>query len=126
MVILISIAIAKHMLTEALSHLQIYFSSMQAEERRELASSVECYLKENPESTVHDALNSILDIVYLSLKELNREFIKQYSVPLCCKKFTFNFARAMQLFFKDTDGFSISSKEIKDQIFKVLINQVPI
>lgn len=98
----------------------------QAEERKELASSVECYLKDNPESTEEDALNRIIGIVYLSLKELNREFIKQDNVPLCCKKFTFNFARAMQLFFKDRDGFSISSHEIKDQIFKVLIDQVPV
>eukprot|EP00253_Pinus_taeda_P006805 PITA_06805 len=115
-----------HHLVELTTRLTDDARDFQAEERRELASSVECYLKDNPESTVDDALNSVLDIVYLSLKELNREFIKQDSVPLCCKKFTFNFARAMQLFFKHRDGFSISTEEIKDQIFKVLINQVPI
>jgi hypothetical protein len=95
-------------------------------EHGELASSVECYLKDNPEFTVEDALNHTTGIVYRSLKELNWEFIKHDSVPLCCKKFVFNFARSMQLFFKDTDGFSNSTKEIKDQIFKVLIDQVPV
>jgi hypothetical protein len=100
---------------------------MKAEkEHGELASSVECYLKDNPEFTVEDALNHTTGIVYRSLKELNWEFIKHDSVPLCCKKFVFNFARSMQLFFKDTDGFSNSTKEIKDQIFKVLIDQVPV
>lgn len=115
-----------HHLAELTCRLTDDARDFQAEERRELASSVECYLKDNPESTVKDALNRIIDIVYLSLKELNREFIKHDSVPLCCKKFTFNFPKAAQLFYKDEDGFSISTKEIKDHIFNVLIDQVPI
>nr|ADE76635.1 unknown [Picea sitchensis] len=95
-------------------------------EHGEIASSIECYMKENPDSSVENALNHIKGILHLSLEELNWEFIKQDSVPLCCKKFTFNIARGLQFLFKYGDGISISDKEVKDQIFKLLVDQVPI
>jgi len=90
-----------------------------------MASSLECYMKENPESTVENALNHIKGILNRSLEEFNWEFIKQDSVPMCCKKFTFNIARGVQFLYKYRDGFYISDKEVKDQIFKILVHQVP-
>uniref|UniRef100_A0A0G7ZP14 Putative terpene synthase, PgTPS26 n=1 Tax=Picea glauca TaxID=3330 RepID=A0A0G7ZP14_PICGL len=95
-------------------------------ERGDLASVIECYLKDNPESTVEDALNHFHGILDLSLKELNLEFMKKDSVPLCCKKYVYNFIRAVQLLTKYRDGFNTSDKETKDQIFKVLIEPVPL
>jgi hypothetical protein len=95
-------------------------------ERGEIASSIECYMKENPDSSVENALNHLEGILHLSLEELNWEFIKQDTVPLCCKKFTFNIVRGVQFLYKYGDGLSISNKEVKDQIFKILIDQVPI
>nr|ACN40827.1 unknown [Picea sitchensis] len=96
----------------------------QEKERGEIASSLECYLKDNPESTREDALNHIKGILDLSVSELNWEFLKHDNVPLCCKKFTFNFARGMHFLFKYKDGVSISDNEVKDQILKVLIEPV--
>jgi hypothetical protein len=83
-------------------------------------------MKENPDSSVENALNHIKGIFRVSLEELNWEFIKQDCVPLCCKKFIFNIARGLQFLYKYGDGISISNKEVKDQIFKILIDQVPI
>ena len=54
----------------------IFHFALQEKERKELASSVQCYLKDNPESIGENASNRIIDIIYLSLKELNQEFIK--------------------------------------------------
>jgi hypothetical protein len=96
----------------------------QERERGEIASSLECYLKDNPESTPENALNHIKGILDLSVSELNWEFLKHDNVPLCCKKFSFNLARAMHLLLKYNDGFSNSDGEVKDQILKVLIEQV--
>lgn len=95
-------------------------------ERGEIASIVECYMKENPGSTLENALNHIKDILHHSLEELNREFMKQDSVPLCCKKFTFNIARGIQFLYKYGDGICISDKEVKEQIIKIIVEQVPI
>lgn len=95
-------------------------------EHGETASIIECYMKENPDSTVENALNHIMGILHLSLQQLNREFLKEDSVPLCCKKFTFNTARCLQFIFRYGDGLSVSNKDVKDQIFKILVHQVPI
>lgn len=95
-------------------------------ERGEMASIIECYIKDNPDSTVENALNQIKGILHLSLEEMNGEFLKQDSVPLCCKKFTFNITRGLQFLYKYGDGISISNNEVKDQIFKILVEQVPI
>lgn len=92
----------------------------------EIASIIECYMKDNPDSTLENALNHIKGILHLSLQELNREFLKEDSVPLCCKKFTFNIARGLQFLFRYGDGISVSNNEVKDQIFKILVEQVPI
>lgn len=95
-------------------------------ERGEMASIIECHKKDNPDSTEENALNQVKGILHLSLEEMNREFLKQDSVPLCCKKFTFNITRGLQFLYKYGDGISISDKEVKDQIFKILVQQVPI
>eukprot|EP01018_Ginkgo_biloba_P029634 Gb_38696 [translate_table: standard] len=92
----------------------------------ELISSIWSYLKDNPEATEEDALNHINGIIDHSLMELNREFLKTDDIPLCCKKMISNISKGCQFFYRHGDGFSISSKEIKDQIFKILIHPVPI
>lgn len=108
-----------------LSDLSLLIAMKQEKERGENALIMECYMKDNPDSTVEDALNHMKGILRLSLEELNWEFIKADSVPLCCKKFTFNMARGAQFMYKYGDGLSVSDKEVKDQIFKILIDQVP-
>ena len=96
----------------------------QEKERGEVASSLECYLKDNPECTPEDALNHMKGILDLSVSQMNLEFLKHDNVPLCCKRFSFNLARGMQFLFKYKDFVSISDKEVKDQILKVLIEPV--
>lgn len=95
-------------------------------ERGEIVSSLECYLRDNPECTWEDALNHMKGILDHSVSELNWEFLKEDNVPLSCKKFTFNLARGLHFLFHYKDGISITDKEIKDQIFKVLIEPVPL
>eukprot|EP00253_Pinus_taeda_P027867 PITA_27867 len=96
----------------------------QEKERGELASSLQCYLKDNPECAREDALNHMKGILDLSVSQLNWEFLNHDNVPLCCKRFTFNVARGMHFLYKYKDFVSISDKEVKDQIFKVLMDPV--
>eukprot|EP00253_Pinus_taeda_P013031 PITA_13031 len=90
-------------------------------EHGEVASTIECYVKDNPECTCEDALNHMKGILDLSVSQLNWEFLKHDNVPLCCKRFTFNLARGMHFLFKYNDGITLTDNEVKDQIFKVLI-----
>ena len=96
----------------------------QEKERGEVASSLECYVKDNPECTREDALYHMKGILDLSVSQLNWEFLKHDNVPLCCKRFTFNLARGMHFLFKYEDFVSISDSEVKDQVFKLLMEPV--
>lgn len=95
-------------------------------DRGEMASSIGCYIKDNPDSTVENSYNQIEGFLHLALQELNWEFHKEDSVPLCCKKFTFNIIRGVKFIFRYGDGLSVSNKEVKDQIFKLFVDQVAI
>ena len=81
-------------------------------------------MKENPESTMENALNHIKCILHQSLEELNCEFMKQDNVPFCCKKFIFNVARGIQFIYKYRDEYDISISD--SEIIKILVDHVPI
>nr|Q675L0.1 RecName: Full=Longifolene synthase; Short=PaTPS-Lon [Picea abies]AAS47695.1 longifolene synthase [Picea abies] len=88
----------------------------------ELASGIECYVKDNPECTLEDASNHLNGLLDLTVKELNWEFVRHDSVALCFKKFAFNVARGLRLIYKYRDGFDVSNQEMKTHIFKILID----
>eukprot|EP01018_Ginkgo_biloba_P025693 Gb_11595 [translate_table: standard] len=81
--------------------------------RGEVASSIACYMKDNPGCTEEDALKHIEDLYDHSFKELNWEFLKPDEAnndSLCeTKKHAFNLARGLQFFYTHGDGLSVSS-----------------
>lgn len=116
-----------HELLELMGRLSDDVRDFQDEkENGQMASSVECYVRDHPGCTVEDALQSINGILDLSFKELNWEFLKHDAVPLRCKKFSFNYGKSTQILYRHGDGFTFSDKEMKDQILKVLIHHVPL
>eukprot|EP00253_Pinus_taeda_P005101 PITA_05101 len=96
--------------------------------RGELASSIECYIKDHPECTEEEALNHIYGILEPAVKELTREFLKpgDDDVPFACRKMLFEETRASMVIYKDGDGFSESKWEVRDNIKKCLINPIPL
>eukprot|EP00253_Pinus_taeda_P017099 PITA_17099 len=96
--------------------------------RGELASSIECYMKDHPECTEEEALNHIYDILEPAVKELTREFLKpgDDDVPFACRKMLFEETRVTMAIFKDGDGFSVSKWEAKDNIKECLIDPIPL
>eukprot|EP01018_Ginkgo_biloba_P010669 Gb_38829 [translate_table: standard] len=93
--------------------------------RGELASSIECYMKDNPGSTEEVALDHIYSIINTCLKEFNWEFLKPDNVPLCIKKLLFNSGRMVIVMYKHGDGISISRDKIKRHITEILIELIP-
>eukprot|EP01018_Ginkgo_biloba_P010660 Gb_09307 [translate_table: standard] len=93
--------------------------------RGELASSIECYMKDNPGSTEEAALDHIYGIINTCLKEFNWEFLKPDNVPLCVKKLLFNGGRMVILMYKHGDGVSNSRDKIKRHIAEILIESIP-
>eukprot|EP00253_Pinus_taeda_P021517 PITA_21517 len=96
--------------------------------RGELASSIECYMKDHPECTEEEALNHIYGILEPAVKELTREFLKpgDDDVPLACRKMLFEETRVTMVIFKDGDGFGVSKWEVKDNIKECLIDPIPL
>lgn len=95
--------------------------------RGELASSIECYMKDHPGCKEEEALNHIYGILEAAVKELTREFLKADDhVPLACKKMIFDETRVTMVIFKDGDGFGISKWEVKDHIKECLIEPLPL
>jgi len=94
--------------------------------RGELASSIECYMKDHPECTEEEALNHIYGILEPAVKELSMEFLKPDDVPFPCKKMLFEETRVTMVIFKDGDGFGVSKLEVKDNIKECLIDPLPL
>eukprot|EP01018_Ginkgo_biloba_P025685 Gb_08213 [translate_table: standard] len=98
--------------------------------RGEVASSVACYMKDNPECTEEDALKYIDAVVDDSFKGLNWEVLKPENITndsMCnIKKHAFNIARGLQFFYTQGDGFSDTATDINDYVRKVLVEPVPI
>eukprot|EP01018_Ginkgo_biloba_P004092 Gb_24809 [translate_table: standard] len=101
--------------------------TFQAEKARgELASSIECYMKDHPGSTEEEALNHLYAILDPAIKELTRQFLNPHdNVPLPCKKMLFDETRVTMVIFRDGDGFGVSKKEVKDYIKETLIQPLP-
>jgi len=94
--------------------------------RGELASTIECYMKDHPECTEEEALNHIYGILEATVKELSMEFLKPDDVPFPCKKMLFEETRVTMVILKDGDGFGVSKWEVKDIIKECLIDPLPL
>eukprot|EP01018_Ginkgo_biloba_P025771 Gb_19685 [translate_table: standard] len=98
--------------------------------RGEVASSVSCYMKDNPGCKEEDALKYIDAVVDDLFKGLNWELFKPDNINndsmWNIKKHAFNIARGTQFFYTHRDGFKDSATDINDHVRKALIEPVPI
>ena len=99
---------------------------MKAERSRgEEASSISCYMKDNPGATEEDALNHINAMIGEKIKELNWELLKPDSnVPISSKKHAFDILRAFYHLYKYRDGFSIANNETKNLVMRTVFEPV--
>eukprot|EP00253_Pinus_taeda_P007604 PITA_07604 len=95
----------------------------QAERSRvEEASSISCYMKDNPRATEEDALNHIKSMIEEKMKEINWEFLKpDNNVPISSKKHAFDILRAFYHLYKYRDGFSIANSETKNLVMRTVL-----
>eukprot|EP00253_Pinus_taeda_P014647 PITA_14647 len=95
----------------------------QAERSRgEEASSISCYMKDNPGATEEDALNHIKSMIEEKMKEINWEFLKpDTNVPISSKKHAFDILRAFYHLYKYRDGFSIANSETKNLVMRTVL-----
>nr|Q84KL5.1 RecName: Full=Alpha-farnesene synthase [Pinus taeda]AAO61226.1 alpha-farnesene synthase [Pinus taeda] len=98
----------------------------QAERSRgEQASSISCYMKDNPGSTEEDALSHVNAMIGDKIPEFNWEFMKPSKAPISSKKYAFDILRAFYHLYKYRDGFSIAKIETKKLVMRTVLDPVP-
>nr|QIB02638.1 cedrol synthase [Taiwania cryptomerioides] len=90
------------------------------------ASAISCYMRDHLDCSEGDALNHIIKLNTKLLKEIIKEFLKPNNIFLDWEKICVNSTRGVQFFYIFGDGFTYCQKEIKHQIFKVLIEPVEV
>lgn len=95
--------------------------------RGEEASSISCYMHDNPGSTEEEALNHINGMIEDIIKELNWELLRpDINVPISSKKHAFEISRGFHHFYKHRDGYTVSNIETKDLVMKTVLEPVPL
>ncbi|XP_057848440.2 sesquiterpene synthase Cad-like [Cryptomeria japonica] len=97
-------------------------------ENGENASWLDCYIRDNPGTTMEQALEHASILTELHMEELTKDFLfYEKDIPTCCKKVYFDcMYRWVAFLWRDIDGFSTSFKGTKDDIMKLLINPIPL
>ena len=91
----------------------------------EVASAIQCYMKDHPEISEQEALKHVYSIMEDALDELNWEFVNNKEVPHNCRRLVFETARIMQLFYMEGDGLTLShDMEIKEHVKNCLFQPV--
>nr|Q948Z0.1 RecName: Full=Camphene synthase, chloroplastic; AltName: Full=(-)-(1S,4R)-camphene synthase; AltName: Full=Agg-cam; Flags: Precursor [Abies grandis]AAB70707.1 (-)-camphene synthase [Abies grandis] len=95
--------------------------------RGEEASSISCYMKDNPGLTEEDALNHINFMIRDAIRELNWELLKpDNSVPITSKKHAFDISRVWHHGYRYRDGYSFANVETKSLVMRTVIEPVPL
>nr|O24475.1 RecName: Full=Pinene synthase, chloroplastic; AltName: Full=(-)-(1S,5S)-pinene synthase; AltName: Full=Agg-pin1; AltName: Full=Beta-geraniolene synthase; Flags: Precursor [Abies grandis]AAB71085.1 pinene synthase [Abies grandis]AIF29188.1 pinene synthase [Expression vector pAPG2]AIF29194.1 pinene synthase [Expression vector pAPG1] len=95
--------------------------------RGEEASSISCYMKDNPGVSEEDALDHINAMISDVIKGLNWELLKpDINVPISAKKHAFDIARAFHYGYKYRDGYSVANVETKSLVTRTLLESVPL
>nr|QHZ00922.1 terpene synthase 15 [Taiwania cryptomerioides]WBO26430.1 linalool synthase [Taiwania cryptomerioides] len=92
--------------------------------RGEKASCVECYMRDNLGSTEEEALDYLNSLNEKLFKELSLEYLKLDNIPTCSKDHVVSLSRGFHFFYIERDGFTISTKDTRDHIVKILVQPI--
>lgn len=96
------------------------------QERGHVASIVECYMKQHgvSQKQAYDELNKIITNLW---KDLNEQLLKENAhLPKPVLMCTLNFVRAIDVVYKDIDGYTNSNTSLKDILVTFLVNPVAV
>ncbi|MCE2055248.1 hypothetical protein HAX54_042275 [Datura stramonium] len=87
-------------------------------------SAVECYMKQNGTSK-QEAVLELQKLVSDAWKDVNKQCLCPTEVPMLILVRVLNLARVIDLLYKDGDGFTHSTTQLKDIITSVLVDPIP-
>lgn len=94
-------------------------------ERGQLASAVECYMRQygtSEKETIEELSKQVMD----AWKDMNEECLNPTPVPRPLITQVLNYARAMDVLYKGVDGYTNAPIALKDSVASVLVDPVPI
>lgn len=86
---------------------------------------MQCYMLEH-EVCEDEAREHIKKLTAKARKELNQECLKNSSLPKKLLSCIVNFARMGEVIYQYGDGYGTSTRETKDHITKLFIENIPI
>ncbi|KAJ4841303.1 hypothetical protein Tsubulata_050537 [Turnera subulata] len=95
------------------------------QQRQHVASSVECYMKQNGVSK-QKAYEELNELIESDWKDLNEELLKQAAFPKQVLAVFLNLARVMVVLYKDFDGYTEARSRTKDMLEALIVNPMPI
>ncbi|KAH9321010.1 hypothetical protein KI387_015649 [Taxus chinensis] len=90
----------------------------------ELASAIECYMKDNVGASEEEALGHVYNVIEGGLVELNKELFMANQVPDKFRKLLLNSARTSQLFYMQVDAVNNSNLDKKDMVEKCIFQGI--
>ncbi|KAJ4847830.1 hypothetical protein Tsubulata_011785 [Turnera subulata] len=96
------------------------------QERGDVASSVECYMKQFKVSQeqAHDEIKKFIESDW---KIINEELcINETAIPKRILKICVNYARVMEVLYKDNDAFTSATTRTKEMMAGLLVNPIPV
>ncbi|XVF77255.1 hypothetical protein PTKIN_Ptkin14bG0028500 [Pterospermum kingtungense] len=95
------------------------------QKREDEFSNIECYMEQFGVSA-QEAYDEFNKHIESSWKDMNEEFLKPTAMPAPVLNRSLNLARAMDVFYKDGDGYTHVGKVTKGVINSLLLNPVPL
>ncbi|XP_048319146.1 (-)-germacrene D synthase-like [Ziziphus jujuba] len=94
------------------------------QERGDLASSVECYVKHHGVSE-KEACDALLKKVVEAWKDINEECLEPRDAPMPLIMRVVNLARVMDVLYKDGDGYTHAKGSTKKLVSSLLVDPIP-
>ncbi|XP_049386694.1 (E,E)-germacrene B synthase-like [Solanum stenotomum] len=95
------------------------------QERRHIASIIECYMKEYGASKQETYIKFQKEVTN-AWKDINKELFRPTEVPMFVLERVLNFARVIDTLYKEEDGYTNAKGKLKNMINLILIESVKI
>ncbi|OAY35159.1 probable terpene synthase 11 [Manihot esculenta] len=99
-------------------------TAREEQERGDVASSIECFMRESRISGEDEARKQIRELIRSLWIELNGELVAPSSMPLCIVNASFNLARTAQVVYQHGDDKKGSS--VDDQVQALIYKPIPL
>ncbi|PIN24805.1 Bicyclogermacrene synthase [Handroanthus impetiginosus] len=94
-------------------------------QRDHVASAIDCYMKDNINSSKEQAINKLKNEIEKAWKDINDGFLRPTKIPAPLIDRALNFARVIDVVYKEDDWYTRVGPEMQAYIKQILVDPVP-